>query len=474
MVRRKEADTPRIPATPERKVKITRPTREVAEHTPAPARAARPARLRRPNGGVGRVILAVLAVVVLLGAGWFTTQWILGNGNGNVLAGLFGGDTELIGEEEGRVNFLMVGNAGDPNHDGPNLTDTIMLASYDINNKFVTLFSIPRDLYVKVPGDGSMKINAVYQTALSENKGMETIAKTVEELMGIPVPYYMRVDFNGFKNVIDNLGGVTVTVRKDLTDPLYPAETGTGYQTVEFKTGTYTMDGASALKYARSRETTSDFDRALRQQDVMLAVRNKALDLELLTAPTKVFEIWDGVSGHFETNLKKDEMERVLKLLSELDPAKVSNKVLDDSASSPLYGTRVEGAYVLMPDDNDYSKIAAYVAAALSQTTATPAEEETSEPLKIEVLNGTNITGLAGKVADKLKGMGYEIVRTGNNPTKGVKETVIYDNTQGAKGSALLRLNEILSAKASTDTITFPAGVEARVVVGENAQAFVQ
>lgn len=473
MVRRKEDDTPRMPSKPVRKVSINKPERVEMHEEAVPAPRAR--KMRGSNGGAGRIVIALVIVLALLGIGWFTTQWVLGGSNGNVLANLFGSNAKLIGEEEGRVNLLLVGHAGDPKHDGPNLTDTIMLVSYDTNTKFANLFSLPRDLYVKVPDSGSMKINAVYQVGLEGNEGMQTLTETVESLTGLTIPYFMRVDFSGFKSLVDNLGGVTVTVKKDLSDPLYPAETGTGYQLVEFKTGTYTMDGDSALKYARSRSSTSDFDRALRQQDVMLAVRNKALDLELLTAPAKVFEIMDGVQGHFETNLNKNEVERILTLLSELDPAQVSNKVLDDSANGPLYATRVESAYVLMPKEDDYSKIAAFVSAALTQPAAPgEGEEEPAQPLKIEVLNGTNITGLAGKVAEKLEGLGYEVVRTGNNPTKGVKDSVLYDNSQGAKASAVMRLSDLMKGTVSTDTVTFPAGVEARLVVGESAQAFVQ
>ena len=471
MVRKKEPSEGKAPLPASKKIEVTRTSKPqpVGEYEDVPR-----ARRSRKKGG-GRIIVALLVVLVLLGLGWFAAQAILGHGNGGLFSGLLGG-AKLAGEEDGRVNFLIMGNPGDPNYDGTELTDTVMVASYDMTNKTVNLFSLPRDLYVSVPKYGSTKVNAVYEIGKRQfDDGPGTLTKTIEGLLGIEIPYYFRIDFAGFEKIVDELGGVTLTVKKDLSDPFYPAAND-AYQTVEFKAGTYTMDGDMALKYARSRQTTSDFDRARRQQDVMIALRNKALDLELLSAPAKGLEIVSVLDKHFETNLSKEEFERFFKLMTELDSSKITNKVFDDSPDGLLYATRVGEAYALKPLNDDYSKLAEYVESVFAGGSA-PVEEQPAqqeEPLTIEVLNGTNITGLAGKVADKLADAKYTVSRTANNPTKGVEKTVVYDNTNGQKLSAINKLAQMMGATVSTEKLTMPAGVEARVVVGRDAEEFVK
>ncbi len=429
---------------------------------------------------VWRPAVLTVLVLMLLGLGWFAARAAIsgldGLRDGSGLAGLFGSQSKLVGEEEGRVNILLMGNPGDPKHDGPYLTDTLMVASYNTKDKHLHLISIPRDLYVTPDGYKPTKINAVYELGESnEDNGPGTITKTVEKLFGMEIPYYVRIDFEGFKKVVDSLGGVTVEVKKDLYDPQYP-DTNNGYQLLDIKAGTYTMDGEMALKYVRSRHTTSDFDRARRQQEVLVALRNKAKDIELLTAPSKVFEIGDILASHYESNLEKKEAERALTMISEFDASKITNVVLDDSSSGVLYGTKTaEGMFVLKPVGDDYNKIKEYVQASIAtlsgQQPAPSNEQESTEPLKIEVLNGTAITGLAGKIATKLKPLGFTIVRTGNNATKGIKESVIYDGTDGKRITALRKLAEASGATISSEKITLPAGVEARLVVGENANS---
>src|SRR5690606_10881024 len=258
-------------------------------------------------------------------------------------------------------------------YDGTRLTDTMMVASYDVENDSLHLFSVPRDLYVPVPTGGFAKANAVYEIGEDKNNdGAGAVRDMLEEILEIRIPYYMRIDFDGFTKVVDELGGVTVNVEKALSDPFYPGP-NFGYQLVEFSQGTYTMDGETALKYARSRQTTSDFDRARRQQQIILALRDKAMNLELLTAPTKAFEILDVFSDHFDTNLNRSEFERLMKLVVDFDSNNVVSKVFDDSPAGLLYGTRVDNIYVLKPVNDDYTKLADFVNDALTK----PADENT-------------------------------------------------------------------------------------------------
>lgn len=464
-----------------RKVKVNRMIQKDTEtkEKEMGASAKNPSRLRvrRRSGNAKRSVFVFGAVIVFLAIGWFAARAAivgLDLNNTGWLAGLIGGNTTtLIGEDTGRVNILLLGNPGaDDSIDGPELTDTIMVASYNLEDNYLNLFSIPRDLYVEVGGVGMNKINTAYKIGESrQSDGPGVAMKTVGDVLGLDIPYYLKVDFAGFRQIIDEFGGVSIDVKRDLVDPYYPTA-NFGYETLDIKAGTYTMDGEMALKYARSRKTTSDFDRARRQQQVIVALRDKALELELLTAPAKMADIQAIVASHFSTNLTEGEAKRLMELAKDFDTANLSSKVFDDSPSGLLYGTKVDGIFVLKPVDDDYTKIAEFVAKALDRSI--PVDNQDAdvdvEPLRIEVLNGTNITGLAGKIADQLFDAGFVIVKTANNPIRGFTDSVVYDAQGGKNFSAVKRLADIVNATMSDEDLNLPDGVDARVVVGSNAQ----
>src|SRR3990167_6886592 len=247
-----------------RPVKVTKrePARREAMESEMPAGISR---LRRSKAGrtARRVVFASVLIVLLLAVGWFTARAaIVGlkidTGSG-WLATLFNiKNTKLVGETDGRVNFLLLGNPGGVDNDGPYLTDTIMLASYNVTDQYLHLFSVPRDFYVDLTGYGMTKANAVYELGDSKfSDGPATAMTTFGDLLGVTIPYYVKIDFEGFKQVVDELGGVTVEVKRDLLDTQYP-DGNKGYVTVDIKAGTYTMDGEMALKYARSRQSTTN------------------------------------------------------------------------------------------------------------------------------------------------------------------------------------------------------------------------
>ena len=430
----------------------------------------------RKRGSAKRFWGVGLLLVVLLVVGWFGTKLALSGWNvskENLLGDLFSfGTTTLAGEEQGRVNILLAGMPGEGS-DGPTLTDTLMVASLAATPEGQSfLFSIPRDLYVKVPGYGDTKINAVYEIGNSREAGSggKLIAQVAGEVLGLDLPYYCKLDFAGFEKFIDELGGITVTVDKDLYDDKYPTTSG-GYQVIDIKAGTYTMDGATALKYARSRQSTSDFDRARRQQKIMTAVKTKAGELNLLSNPAKALALMDILANHFETNMKLAEMKRLINLMKDFDIAKLVTKVFDDSPTGLLYGTKVDEAYVLRPVGDDFKVISDYVAKVISgETKMEDLEQQVSkEPLKIEVLNGTAVTGLAKKVAASLEKAGYKVISTGNNAVKGFTKTLVYDLSNGQRVWEVRKLAESLQAEIGTDKITSTTGALARVVLGSDA-----
>ena len=441
-----------------------------------PSEGSRLHRIKK-RSSVKQVMGISLVVIVLLLGGWFTTKLALSGWNissNTIWKDFFSlSSAKLIGEEDGRINMLLLGNPGAVNDmDGPYLTDTVMVASVSIEDNTGLLFSLPRDLYVKIPGYGNSKLNAVYKIGDSQNDaGGQTLAMLAGDILGLDIPYYMKIDFTGFEQLIDELGGVTVEVEKDLYDDEYPTSSK-GYEILDIKAGTYTMDGTMALKYARSRQSTSDFDRARRQQKLLVAIRDKSLSLNLLSQSSKALAIIDVLNDSFETNLTLVEMKRMFDLMKDFDLTTLTTKVFDDSITGLLYGTKVNELYVLRPVGDDFEVISDYVAKIVSgETTVEEIESDViTEPLKVEVLNGTNITGLAGKIAARLRADGYEVILVGNNALRGFTKSIVYDLSDGNRILEVRRLAASLSANIGEDEITSTSGAQVRIVLGSEAE----
>ena len=218
------------------------------------------------------------------------------------------------------VNVLLLGY-GWATHQWWFLTDSIMVASWNPDENNVTLFSIPRDLYVKSPVNGSYgRINAIFQQYYSRTQSVEEsalgFAWKVGEILGLDIPYYATIDFQTFKEIVDSLWWVDVYVDKTIHDTTYPADNMIDYITFHIDAGDQHLDGDTALKYARSRHTTSDFDRAKRQQKLIIAIKDKMLEqwLNISTAS----ELYDQYRKYIQTNITAQEMLRTVQYLPEI------------------------------------------------------------------------------------------------------------------------------------------------------------
>lgn len=209
-------------------------------------------------------------------------------------------------EPENKINILAVGRWwGD--HDAPNLTDTIILASIDIDKKSINMLSIPRDLYVEYPNtEEKGKINWIYakisHKTSNKKKWMIALEDKISEITGEKIDYFVNVDFNWFKTIIDTIWGVEINIPKNFIDEKYP-DWNWWYRTLVFKKWTWLFDWENALKYARSRHSTSDFDRSLRQQQVIKAIKEKLTWSYFLTSPWKIKEIYEVFINHVYTDL---------------------------------------------------------------------------------------------------------------------------------------------------------------------------
>lgn len=228
-------------------------------------------------------------------------------------------------------------------------TDTIMVLAIDGPNQRAALISFPRDMYLPIPGIGYSRINTAYPFGEDQQKGggIPLLMSTIERNFGIPTQGYVRVDFSGFKGIIDALGGIDVTVDCDLTDELI--QRYFGVYTLE--AGEYHMNGEQALYYARSRKTTDDFDRARRQQRVLVAVRNRVLSANLIP---RIPALWLAMRGVIDTNLDANQILDLARLGITFDSKDLKGMVIRHPLVSDW--TTPQGGMVQWPDMDAISK----------------------------------------------------------------------------------------------------------------------
>ena len=269
----------------------------------------------------------------------------------------------LKGEEHQRINILLLGIAGQ-GKPGGDLTDTIMIASIDTNTKKVALLSLPRDLHASIPDSNySAKINSLYKYGLSTNQGVEPLKKTIENITNLSINYYLIVNFSGFEKFIDDIGGINVEVQRDIYDPAYPGP-NYSYETFEIKKGFHSLDGATALKYARERhnDPEGDFGRAKRQQQVIQAAKNKVFSTKTLLNPFAINNLMDTLGENIKTDMTLDEINNFVKLSKNLDTQNINNAVVDAWKEDSLLkvshifyeNTR---AFILVPRIGNYTEI---------------------------------------------------------------------------------------------------------------------
>ncbi len=222
-------------------------------------------------------------------------------------------------EKKDRINILLLGVDKRESEDVPR-SDTIIIVTIDPLTRDVAMLSIPRDLLVTIPGYGDTKINAAYSYgAQTEVTGPGLVRATIEYNFGIPIHYFAEVDFDGFVRIVDTLGGVTVDVPAPIKDDEYPGERY-DYTRIYFPTGLQHMDGRTALRYVRTRHDDNDFARGARQQQVLQALREQGIRLNLIARADKLLaQLADTV----RTDLSPTEVLALAKLGTEIDRGKI-------------------------------------------------------------------------------------------------------------------------------------------------------
>lgn len=349
-----------------------------------------------------------------------------------------------------RLNILLMGIGG-AGHDGGYLTDTIMLVSLKPSTGEAVIISIPRDLYIKIPGNGWQRIN--HASAYGElnnypGGGSALTAKTVEQTFNIHVDYWVRIDFSGFKQLIDDLGGIDVYVDRSFTDHQYPTS-DFGVQTISFERGVEHMDGERALQFARSRHGNngegSDFARSKRQQKIIMAIKDKIFSWGFLTSPSKIYKIYKNIDQHLQTNISLSEISKLLSLTKKIDFNHLQHYIIDDSPGGLLKPIITEdGAQVLVPKSGDLTELRDFVNYIFD------IQQFSDQQLSLIIINGTPIDGLATYMSSVLKGWGFQTKKLGTAPRQDFEKTVIYNLKPDQHSTALQILKTRLKANVAT------------------------
>jgi len=294
----------------------------------------------------------------------------------------------------------------------PARSDTLILVRIDPRAKSAGMISFPRDLWVDIPGFGQGRINTAYtygELRKVEGGGPGLAKRTVEQNFGLKVDYFGRVDFHGFEQIVDTVGGIVVDVERPIKDDEYPTD-DYGVERLYVPAGLQFMDGHLALRYARSRHSDNDFGRMRRQQRVLFAVRQRALQLNMLArAPALVGQARDMVA----TDLSLPQLIRLAKLAQQIDSERVTSLVID--ANFVRESTPSSGAYLLLPDKERIRRAILTMFAGMNPQQAA----------RIEVLNGSNRAGLAADTAKLLLNLGYEVVRIDDADRSDYTESVL-------------------------------------------------
>jgi LCP family protein required for cell wall assembly len=388
----------------------------------------------------------------------------------------------LNGEGDGRVNILLLGIGG-VGHDGPDLTDTMLVASIDPVNNKAALLSIPRDLWVKMPNNyvgNYQKINAAYEAGKYKylgrqddsnasqaaiTAGFKAVDQTVTNAIGININYNVLVDFQAFQQAVDTVGGVTINVPTELYDPTIAWENHGN--SVIAKPGVQTMNGQQALLYARSRETSSDFARTQRQRALLVALKDKALSLGNLSNPIKISSLLSAFGDNVHTDISISDAEAMYALGKKIPSSAIISIGLADPPNHYVTTGDINGISIVEPVAGlyNYTAIQSFVRNQLRDGYIA------KENANITVLNGTATPGLANTVATTLKSYGYSVGTVGDAPTQTYQQTIVVDLSKSLDKYTKHYLEQRFKVSATSklpDSSIQPGTAQFVIIVGQD------
>jgi LCP family protein required for cell wall assembly len=354
------------------------------------------------------------------------------------------------------INIILMGTDRRPGQ--PNWrTDTLILVSINQEEKTVGLLSIPRDLWVQIPGIGAQRINTADfygEYYHLPGGGPQTIKTTIERNLGIRVHYYVRVGFDAFRKGIDTLGGVDVDVDCPLVENGFVDDYGPA--NLNFQPGVTHMDGVTALRYARSRYTTNDYDRARRQRKVVLAMWSKALSLNLIP---KWPELYSQFHDSVQTDLGPVEFAGLAWIGSQLHMDRLKSRAIDNHTTTPWIGPA--GEDVLLPQPE---KIHSLLAEFFSDQ-ATVDDPFEAENARVQIVSGNPQTANIAVVA--LARQGFNMVNPQASPTMAASSSIIVYHPEPATVQRLVDALRLSPDRVqSVDDPSAPADIQ--VILGRD------
>lgn len=387
-----------------------------------------------------------------------------------------GGPSAVAWDGDSRINILFMGldyrdwQVGD----GPSRTDTMILVTIDPETKTAGMLSIPRDMWVNVPGFNYAKINTAYyygEAFQTPGGGPALAMETVQNFLGVPVQYYAQVDFGAFVRIIDEIDGVVV----DVPEPLVIDLIGSGAETKKrLEAGRQTLPGEWALAYARMRDTAgSDFDRSERQQQVILAIRERVMRFDMIpTLIRKAPALYSEISNGVNTNLTLDQIFRLGWVMKDISPDAIQRAVI--GPDQVTFGFSPEGLSILVPIPEEIRVLRDDIFAAegainpISTITGATVEElVVEEDARIAIQNGTYTPGLGSATSEFLVNQGFNVVEVANADQL-YEMTTIIDYT--GNPYTLQQLTDLLSINSSRIFSSYDPGraYDIAVILGDD------
>ena len=346
-------------------------------------------------------------------------------------------DTTVSGTSDGlRTTILLMGidKRQGMEQERAFRTDTMILITIDPVGKKVGMLSIPRDLWVNIPGfEARDRINTANfkgDAYRLPGGGPELAIETIAANLGIQADNYIRINFTAFETLVDEIDGIEINVPQAIDDPRYP-DCCTGYDPLYIPQGVRHMDGSLALKYARTRATYGgDFDRAARQQQVLLAVRDKILTMKMLPKlVARAPKLYSTLSGSYDTDLTLEKIVGLMDLVREIDSDNIQSIVINGDYLLNEFTTS-EGAQVVLLDSQAFRKVREqmfYKPAPYIQSTIDTNILALDELATIEIQNGSARGGIANMTSEYLKEQGFSVISVGNADQFDYQNTIIYD-----------------------------------------------
>jgi LCP family protein required for cell wall assembly len=368
-----------------------------------------------------------------------------------------------------RVTVLLMGldyrdwQSGDTPH-----SDTMILLSIDPVTKMASMLSIPRDLWVSIPGFDYGRINEAYFNGAAfklPGGGPELARRTVEQFIGVPVQYYAVIEFNAFIKFIDELDGVQVKPDQPVTIEKF----GGGQRQVLEADKTYTLDGELALAYARERHTQGgDIDRARRQQEVILSIRNRILKYQNLPELiAKAPALYQDLSSGIYTNLNLKEAIQLGMLGLQLDASQIKKGIIDYQMVIPTKSPEGEAILKPIPDKIRVLRDELFATAGSKSPLATPAVGSTlvkDEAARVVIWDGSGV-GLGERTAEYLRGQGINVIQVADAGGYSPGTKIEIFNGKHNTVAYLAQLMGVASANI-WNTYDPAAGLDVRVTIG--------